>query len=170
MRCLGDHKDIPLRPNTIIRVVNTFLYSGHFWLAWIVDENGTDCELRKIPSPSKYDCKFDTLSHANIFSFTMVNGDDNDYCSILGHSFFSVFFLQSQAAVWQRRLRRSGAPINVSLALGQLSPPTAHCSLTDSTAASIYTTNLHGCVLRSLAHSHSPHTHTHTHSSLPSLY
>jgi hypothetical protein len=53
MRCVGDHKEASLRPNTVLRVVNTFLFSGHFWLAWIVDENGTDCELRKIPSPTK---------------------------------------------------------------------------------------------------------------------
>jgi hypothetical protein len=53
MRCLGENKDSSLRPNTVIRVVNTFLYSGHYWLGWIVDENGTDCELKKIPSPLK---------------------------------------------------------------------------------------------------------------------
>ena len=54
IRCVGENKDISPRPNTVIRVVNTFLYSGHYWLGWIVDENGTDCELKKIPSPSKY--------------------------------------------------------------------------------------------------------------------
>ena len=53
MRSLVDHKDMQLRSNMVVRVVNTFLYSGNFWLAWIVDENGTDCELRKIPSPTK---------------------------------------------------------------------------------------------------------------------
>jgi len=50
-----EKRDLPCGQavDTCRGVVNTFLYSGNFWLAWIVDENGTDCELRKIPSPTK---------------------------------------------------------------------------------------------------------------------
>ncbi len=50
-----DPKDMRLRPGRLMRVVNTILYGGQFWLAWAVDEEtGMDTELRRIPSPYKY--------------------------------------------------------------------------------------------------------------------
>ena len=126
MRCLGEHKDISLRPNTIIRVVNTFLYSGHFWLAWIVDENGTDCELRKIPSPSKYDY---IIMHVwRSILYTCIQSWNHDctsegfdlttspsllpslppsllpFLSLIPSPSLSFCTTQSQAAVWERRL------------------------------------------------------------------
>ena len=50
----ADPRDMKLRQGTLMRVVNTILYGGNFWLAWTVDEStGLDSELRRIPSPAK---------------------------------------------------------------------------------------------------------------------
>ena len=50
----SDSKDMKLRYGSLVRVVNTILYGGNYWLAWSIDEaTGMDTELRKIPSPSK---------------------------------------------------------------------------------------------------------------------
>ena len=49
-----DPKDMRLKRGSLVRVVNTILYGGQFWLAWSVDEStGMDTELRRIPSPYK---------------------------------------------------------------------------------------------------------------------
>ena len=49
-----DPRDMKLHQGTLMRVVNTILYGGNFWLAWTVDEStGLDSELRRIPSPAK---------------------------------------------------------------------------------------------------------------------
>jgi len=58
MRSCLDHtstdlRDMKLQQGTLMRVVNTILYGGYYWLAWTVDETtGLDLELRRIPSPS----------------------------------------------------------------------------------------------------------------------
>lgn len=58
LRCNVDHtpsdtKDMTLSKGSLVRVVNSVLYSDS-WLAWSVDEStGIDMELRRIPSPKK---------------------------------------------------------------------------------------------------------------------
>ncbi len=49
----SDSKDMTLTKGTLVRVVNSILFSDA-WLAWSVDEStGIDMELKRIPSPAK---------------------------------------------------------------------------------------------------------------------
>ena len=59
LRCKFDHsppdpKDMKLQRGSLLHVVNTILFGGQHWLAWSVNKQGMDTELRRIPSPSRY--------------------------------------------------------------------------------------------------------------------
>lgn len=58
LRSLVDHsptssRDMHLHKGSLVRVVNTFVYSPNYWLAWLVDEHtGMETQLKRILNPA----------------------------------------------------------------------------------------------------------------------